>query len=412
MRWRRRSRPAAHGRRGSQARLRLRLRRRSRSGQAPADGRRPRRASPTTSWSRATTRAARIPHAIIEQILAGIPERLCRGDRGSPGRDLHRGAPRARRRRGAARGQGSRDLPGNRRRAPSVQRPRSRDRGARPVASGGCMNGIDPVNRPTMMDLHEAAVATGGRAHGEGTRFSGVTTDSRRIEPGDLFVALKGERFDGNAYVAEAMTPRAPSRRSPRRVVGACDPQVVVADTRARPRPPRRPLARALRAAAGGAHRQQRQDHGEGDARRDPRRHCGERAMVLATDGNLNNDIGVPLTLLRLREEHRYAVIEMGMNHAGEIEYLTHTRPARGGAGEQRPARPRGHPRHARGHRARQGRDLRRAQGLAVWRWSTRTIRSRATGRSLNADRRIVTFGFAESANVRATIAGVRRCAS
>ena len=51
--------------------------------------------------------------------------------------------------------------------------------------------------------------------------------------------------------------------------------------------------------------------------------HCDGRDAVLATEGNLNNDIGMPLTLLQLRERHRYAVIEMGMNHAGEIDYLT-----------------------------------------------------------------------------------------
>jgi len=57
--------------------------------------------------------------------------------------------------------------------------------------------------------------------------------------------------------------------------------------------------------------------------------HTGTREAVLATHGNLNNDIGMPLTLLELRERHRYAVIEMGMNHSGEIDYLTRiARPA------------------------------------------------------------------------------------
>ena len=51
--------------------------------------------------------------------------------------------------------------------------------------------------------------------------------------------------------------------------------------------------------------------------------HCGGRDDVLATEGNLNNDIGVPLMLLKLREHHRYAVIELGMNHLGEIDHLS-----------------------------------------------------------------------------------------
>jgi UDP-N-acetylmuramoyl-tripeptide--D-alanyl-D-alanine ligase len=265
------------------------------------------------------------------------------------------------------------------------------------------MNGIDPVNRPTMMDLHEAAIATGGRAHGESTRFSGVTTDSRRIEPGDLFVALKGERFDGNAYVAEAMTRGAVAAITSR-VVGA-SPQVVVADTRLalgrlaahwRSR-----FALPLVALTG--------SNGKTTVKEMLRSilatHCGERAMVLATEGNLNNDIGMPLTLLGLREEHRYAVIEMGMNHAGEIEYLTRlAQPAVALVNNAQ----RAHVgilgsieaiAHAKGEIY---------SGLGAGGVAVINEDDPFAGywKKLNADRRIVTFGFTESANVHATVAG------
>jgi len=187
------------------------------------------------------------------------------------------------------------------------------------------MNGYDPVNAPTMMDLREAARAVGGRAHAQSTRFSGVTTDSRRIAPGDLFVALKGDRFDGNSFVGEAMK-RGAAAALTSRVVSAdvAVPQVVVDDTRIalgrlaahwRSR-----FAMPLVALTG--------SNGKTTVKEMLRSilgaHCTDASMVLATEGNLNNDIGMPLTLLRLREAHRYAVIEMGMNHEGEISYLTH----------------------------------------------------------------------------------------
>jgi len=191
------------------------------------------------------------------------------------------------------------------------------------------MNGADHVSQAPMMDLAEAARAVGGAAHGE-ARFTGVTTDSRAVDAGDLFVALAGERFDGHEYVAEAARRGAVAAMVSRRV--AAEPsvaQVVVDDTRLalgrlaghwRGR-----FAMPLAALTG--------SNGKTTVKEMLAAilaaHCGTREAVLATRGNLNNDIGMPLTLLRLRESHRYAVIEMGMNHAGEIDYLTRiARPA------------------------------------------------------------------------------------
>ena len=180
------------------------------------------------------------------------------------------------------------------------------------------------MNPPPMMDLQEAGRAVGGRVHGAATRFSGVTTDSRKVATGDLFVALKGERFDGNEYVGQAMAQGAVAAITSRLVSARVPvPQVVVDDTRIalgrlaahwRAR-----FALPLVALTG--------SNGKTTVKEMLTAilaaHCGDATMVLATQGNLNNDIGMPVTLLRLREEHRYAVIEMGMNHEGEIDYLT-----------------------------------------------------------------------------------------
>ena len=186
------------------------------------------------------------------------------------------------------------------------------------------MNGAEQVGLAPMMSLKEAAAAVGGELHGAPVRFSGVSTDSRRVSAGDLFVALAGERFDGNDYVAEAAVRGAVGAIT-QRVVGAGMPlpQVVVADTRM-----------ALGRLA--AHWRGRfslplvaltGSNGKTTVKEMLAAilaaYCADRAPVLATEGNLNNDIGMPLTLLRLREHHRYAVIEMGMNHEGEIAYLT-----------------------------------------------------------------------------------------
>ncbi len=173
-----------------------------------------------------------------------------------------------------------------------------------------------------MMRLSEAAGVLHGKVIGEDVAFHAVSTDSRTVQAGDLFVALRGERFDGHAYVAECLQRGAAAALVSQPVAGAGS-QLVVADTRVAlgklaaywrsqfaiplvavtgsngKTTVKEMLAAILRAAAGGD------------------------AAVLATQGNLNNDIGLPMTLLKLRGQHRYAVAEMGMNHAGEIAYLT-----------------------------------------------------------------------------------------
>ena len=186
------------------------------------------------------------------------------------------------------------------------------------------MNGSEPVAGEPIMDMAEAARATGGALHGPPVTFSGVTTDSRAVNAGDLFIALKGERFDGHKYLDEALRRGAVAAITSRRVDTALPAsQAVVDDTRLalgrlaahwRAR-----FAIPLVALTG--------SNGKTTVKEMIAAilasHAGSADAVLATRGNLNNDIGMPLTLLGLRARHRYAVIEMGMNHEGEIDYLT-----------------------------------------------------------------------------------------
>lgn len=172
------------------------------------------------------------------------------------------------------------------------------------------------------MHLYEAAAAIGATAVGPDTGFDRVETDTRRLTPGALFVALKGARHDGHAFIGEALAKGAAAVMVDQAHPAPARPAIIVDDTRLalgrlaawhRTRMPARIVA-----VTG--------SNGKTTVKEMTaailRAHVGETA-VLATAGNLNNDIGVPLTLLRLGPEHRYGVIEMGMNHAGEIAYLT-----------------------------------------------------------------------------------------
>lgn len=188
-----------------------------------------------------------------------------------------------------------------------------------------------------MMTVKEAAEVLHADWHGKDVLFTGVSTDSRTLKEGDLFVALTGEKFDGSRFIGNAEEKGAVAAMIQQAVDGndlpAGLPLIRVRDTRlglgqlaahwrSRFALPvigvtgsngkttvKEMIAAILRQATinGKAEVNAQQSY----------------VYVLATEGNLNNDIGVPQMLLRLRQQYRYAVIEMGMNHVGEIAYLT-----------------------------------------------------------------------------------------
>lgn len=176
-----------------------------------------------------------------------------------------------------------------------------------------------------MMMLSQAAQALHAHFTGADVRFAAVSTDTRSIAHGDLFIALRGDHFDGAQFVAQAAQSGAVAAivKEGSVLEEVSCPVLFVPDTRI-----------ALGKLA--AHWRKQFDipllaitgsNGKTTVKEMLAAilgaHAGEDA-VLATRGNFNNDIGMPLTLLKLRAQHRYAVIEMGMNHPGEIEYLTH----------------------------------------------------------------------------------------
>ena len=173
-----------------------------------------------------------------------------------------------------------------------------------------------------MMKLSEASRVLGGRTSGSDPRFSGVSTDTRTLHAGDLFVALRGERFDGHGFLKTAAAAKAAAAVVDRNYAGEFPlPVAIVEDTRRAlgdlARHWRSRFTLVLIGVTG--------SNGKTTVKEMLaailRTQAGESGM-LATAGNLNNDIGVPLTLLRLRAAHRWCAVELGMNHRGEIAYL------------------------------------------------------------------------------------------
>ena len=173
-----------------------------------------------------------------------------------------------------------------------------------------------------MIKLSEIAKAVNGQIVGADVTVQSVASDSRKIVNNQLFVAIKGENFDGNNFAVEAIQQGAAAALVSDAKTSA-QPAVLVADTRlalgqlakhwrekfkiplvavtgSNGKTTTKEMIAAILAAA-----------------------TGDASSVLATVGNLNNDIGMPMTLLKIRDNHQYAVIEMGMNHLQEIDYLT-----------------------------------------------------------------------------------------
>jgi UDP-N-acetylmuramoyl-tripeptide--D-alanyl-D-alanine ligase len=165
--------------------------------------------------------------------------------------------------------------------------------------------------------LAEFAKVCGGQLHGADRTYSGVSTDTRTLHAGDLFVALHGPRFNGNEFLAAAHAAGAAGA-----VVDTLQnvalAQIVVPDTQA--------------ALAGAAHLWRRQfnipligvagSNGKTTVKEMTAAILSQVGSCLATQGNLNNHIGVPLTLFRIEPSHRFAVVEIGTNHAGEVAAL------------------------------------------------------------------------------------------
>ncbi|MBQ4851911.1 UDP-N-acetylmuramoyl-tripeptide--D-alanyl-D-alanine ligase [Pseudoalteromonas sp. MMG012] len=153
---------------------------------------------------------------------------------------------------------------------------------------------------------------------GENRAVGNINTDTRTITNNDVFLALRGPNFDGHKFVRQAQEKGAIAVIVD--TLTECDiPQFVVQDTRLA----LGELGKAVMSQVAPKTIAITGSVGKTTVKEMCAAVLSRRGNVLATAGNFNNDIGVPLTLLRLNEAHEYAVIELGANHIGEIAYTT-----------------------------------------------------------------------------------------
>jgi UDP-N-acetylmuramoyl-tripeptide--D-alanyl-D-alanine ligase len=168
-----------------------------------------------------------------------------------------------------------------------------------------------------MMRLGEIAVWTHGRLLGADLQVGGVAIDTRRLQPGELFVAIRGERVDGHDYVREAALRGAAAALVTRRV-DVDIPQVLVNDTQ---------LALGDLASAVRAQRDVRVvgitgSNGKTTVKTLTASILARHGRTHVNAGNYNNELGLPLTLLAMPADSEYAVLEMGAGKPGDIAYL------------------------------------------------------------------------------------------
>jgi len=262
-----------------------------------------------------------------------------------------------------------------------------------------------------MIDLHETALAIGAAATDDNPTFSSVSTDTRKVCQGELFIALRGENFDGHDFVAAA---------AERGAIAA-----IVDEDWAKSHPDGIPLLAVsdTRRAFGllAAHWRQKFEipligvtgsNGKTTVKEMIAACLREQAVadgldpdtsVLATSGNLNNDIGVPTMLLRLNAAHRAAVIEMGMNRPREIAYLTRiARPTVAVVNNAQRAHLEGM--GDLGEVAREKGSI--YEGLGTWGVAVVNADDAYAGywREINRSRRVVSFGIHKPADVSASV--------
>ena len=174
-----------------------------------------------------------------------------------------------------------------------------------------------PLGAAWVAEATGGTIATGDRS----TEFAGVSIDTRTIQRGELFIAIHGERFDGAEFADAALKSGAsgvvvPRGRRPANAAGAVVIEVDDATAALQA------LARAVRRASGSKVVAITGSAGKTTTKEVTGEFLASRYQVVRNRGNFNNHIGLPLSLIELRHRPEIAVVELGMNHAGEIRTL------------------------------------------------------------------------------------------